>query len=114
MTVGEKRIKICHTSLQHDSTIVLCIMWFQKKNHGWSLEILRERGSSKLKENIIMKLNKHFQRSLGRGGGTYMGEVLNQNISHTHHENPSDWKFVTIIFLLLEYIKGGFFLGYFR
>jgi len=40
----------------------------RKKNHGCSLEILRERGSSKLKENIIMKLNKHFQRSLGWGG----------------------------------------------
>ena len=87
MKVGEKRIKICHTSLQHESTIVLCIMWFQKKKHGWSLEILRERGSSKLKENIIMKLNRHFQRSLG-WGGTYMGEVLNQNIFHTHQETP--------------------------
>ena len=83
MTVGEKRIKICHTSLQHDSTIVLCIMWFQKKNHGWSLEILRERGSSKLKENIIMKLNKHFQKSLGRGGDLHGGSSEPKHIPYT-------------------------------
>ena len=111
MKVGEKRIKICHTSLQHESTIVLCIMWFQKKKHGWSLEILRERGSSKLKENIIMKLNRHFQRGLG-WGDLHGGSSEPKHISYTPR-NPSDWKFVTIIFLLLKYIKGGFFLGYF-
>ena len=72
-----------------------------------------EGGLKSLKENIIMKLNKNFQRSSGGGGvvGGTTWEVLNQNILHTYQENPSDWKFVTIIFLLPKYIKEASFWG---